>query len=253
MSKNNREAFDIIDSGIFCLCLDDTKFDEEQPTNLVKNFLYEEGSNRWFESLSLIVGKDGTAGINFEHSWGDGVAVLRFFHDIYNETTKGKCFLKPNEIKHSPDDEVVTQIMLEFDEHSTNILKQAEENHNNVINSLEMDIYQENSINRKFCKTHNVSPDLLMQLGFQLAFYKQNMKFVGTYESCSTAAFRHGRTETMRPCTIAIIETINYKILINLVQLIETENLTYNLYIYNKHNLKLTFSKIMYVIIYDTY
>lgn len=25
---------------------------------------------------------------------------------------------------------------------------------------------------------------------------------VGTYESCSTAAFKHGRTETVRPCTI---------------------------------------------------
>lgn len=27
-------------------------------------------------------------------------------------------------------------------------------------------------------------------------------KYVGTYESCSTAAFKHGRTETMRPCTM---------------------------------------------------
>lgn len=40
-----------------------------------------------------------------------------------------------------------------------------------------------------------------MQLAFQLAFYKQYQKFVSTYESCSTAAFRHGRTETIRPCT----------------------------------------------------
>lgn len=26
-------------------------------------------------------------------------------------------------------------------------------------------------------------------------------KFVPTYESCSTAAFKHGRTEVVRPCT----------------------------------------------------
>jgi carnitine O-palmitoyltransferase 2 len=32
---------------------------------------------------------------------------------------------------------------------------------------------------------------------------KQHNQFVGTYESCSTAAFRHGRTETMRPLTVA--------------------------------------------------
>lgn len=43
--------------------------------------------NRWFDkSLSLIVCKDGTAAINFEHSWGDGVAVLRYFNEIYKET-----------------------------------------------------------------------------------------------------------------------------------------------------------------------
>jgi len=43
--------------------------------------------SRWFDkSFSLQVTKDGVAGINFEHSWGDGVAVLRYFQDIYNDT-----------------------------------------------------------------------------------------------------------------------------------------------------------------------
>ena len=35
-----------------------------------------------------------------------------------------------------------------------------------------------------------------------MGFYKMSCgKVVGTYESCSTAAFRHGRTETIRPAT----------------------------------------------------
>lgn len=41
-----------------------------------------------------------------------------------------------------------------------------------------------------------------MQLGIQLAYFQQNGEYVGTYESCSTAAFKHGRTETIRPCTM---------------------------------------------------
>jgi carnitine O-palmitoyltransferase 2 len=36
-----------------------------------------------------------------------------------------------------------------------------------------------------------------------MAFHKQVGKTVATYESSSTAAFKHGRTETLRPCTIA--------------------------------------------------
>jgi carnitine O-palmitoyltransferase 2 len=36
-----------------------------------------------------------------------------------------------------------------------------------------------------------------------MAFHKQVGRIVSTYESSSTAAFKHGRTETIRPCTVA--------------------------------------------------
>lgn len=61
-------------------------------------------------------------------------------------------------------------------------------------------------MNKQYCKQHRVSPDAIMQLGFQLAFLKQTGEYVGTYESASTAAFLHGRTETIRPCTAATKE-----------------------------------------------
>jgi carnitine O-palmitoyltransferase 2 len=34
-----------------------------------------------------------------------------------------------------------------------------------------------------------------------MAYYKIHKKFVSTYESCSTAVYKHGRTETIRPVT----------------------------------------------------
>lgn len=36
-----------------------------------------------------------------------------------------------------------------------------------------------------------------------MAYYKIYGNFVATYESCSTSAFKHGRTETVRPATMA--------------------------------------------------
>ena len=39
----------------------------------------------------------------------------------------------------------------------------------------------------------------------QMGYYRQHGKFVGTYESCSTAAFKHGRTETVRPASLATV------------------------------------------------
>lgn len=51
------------------------------------NSTYGEINSRWFDkSFSLIFTKDGVGGVNFEHSWGDGVAVLRYFQDIYKES-----------------------------------------------------------------------------------------------------------------------------------------------------------------------
>lgn len=49
----------------------------------MKIFIY-----RWFDkSFTLIVCADGTSGLNFEHSWGDGVAILRYFQDISKDST----------------------------------------------------------------------------------------------------------------------------------------------------------------------
>ena len=43
---------------------------------------------RWFDkSFSLILDKNGKACVNFEHSWGDGVAVLRYFNEVFTDTT----------------------------------------------------------------------------------------------------------------------------------------------------------------------
>lgn len=70
------------------------------------------------------------------------------------------------------------------------------------IGELSVDHMIFNEFGKNECKTFGVSPDAIMQLAFQLALYYQRNCVVPTYESCSTAAFKHGRTETLRSCTI---------------------------------------------------
>lgn len=75
----NREILKKIDSALFAMILDDEVIGTDH-NKLIKTYLHSHGTNRWFDkSFSLIVSKDGYGGINFEHSWGDGVAVLRYF------------------------------------------------------------------------------------------------------------------------------------------------------------------------------
>lgn len=89
-----------------------------------------------------------------------------------------------------------------MDDKSKAAIKQAQQTYTNTVNSLQMHVMINDAMTKAFCKSHKVSPDSVMQLGIQLAYFQQNGEYVGTYESCSTAAFRHGRTETIRPCTM---------------------------------------------------
>lgn len=134
VQTHNATALDTIDSALFLVSLDDkanySALGEIMPVNpipIVQNMLHGDSNgliNRWFDkSLSLIVCKDGNAGVNFEHSWGDGmtwleflfcwiyyysrlliklklfvvgVAVLRYFNEIYKDTTT-KAFCQPSD------------------------------------------------------------------------------------------------------------------------------------------------------------
>lgn len=76
----NEAALETVDSALFVLALDDkADYSPEDPVPIVQNILHGDSNgliNRWFDkSLSLIVCKDGNAGINFEHSWGDGTEI----------------------------------------------------------------------------------------------------------------------------------------------------------------------------------
>ena len=68
-------------------------------------------------------------------------------------------------------------------------------------NGLLLSAVEHEGVTKDFIKKQKLSPDAIFQLSFQLAFYKQKGFIPVTYESCSTSAFRHGRTETVRPAT----------------------------------------------------
>lgn len=85
----------------------------------------------------------------------------------------------------------------------------ADKEHKDISDSVDVNVVEYRAFGRKLCKKHGISPDFVMQLAFQLAYYKQTKQFESVYESCSTAAFKHGRTETMRPLTS------NTKVIIN--------------------------------------
>lgn len=212
--QDNREQVEAIDSALFNLVLDDA-IPGDNREEITKTFLYGNGGNRWFDkSFSLIVAADGNAAVNFEHSWGDGVAVMRFFNEVLKDSTEKATVLPNNSTATSSIDP--SRYVRRLDFHRADAIKtavdEARRHYETTTGSLGVNVFHHETFGKQLCKEQKVSPDAMMQLGFQVAYHLQNGSSCGTYESCSTAAFKHGRTETMRPCTAmtkAFCEAVN--------------------------------------------
>ncbi|KAK1801221.1 hypothetical protein P4O66_022903 [Electrophorus voltai] len=201
IEAGNREALGLVDNALFCLCLDEEEMRDH--IHISHHMLHGDGCNRWYDkSFSMILTKDGQAAINFEHSWGDGVAVLRFQNEVYKDST-AKPLVGPKTQPATIDSASAVQ-RLEFNlnpELESGIVK-AKDNFHAAVSKLTINAMEFRKGGKEQLKKKKLSPDAIAQLAFQMGFLRQYGKTVATYESCSTAAFRHGRTETIRPASI---------------------------------------------------
>lgn len=205
VSIGNGEILKLIDGSILNLALDGSdEFSSNRGVlmNTARQFMHSNGVNRWFDkSFSLIVASDGLSGLNFEHSWGDGVAVLRYFQDVHKDSTT-KSFVDADTKPQGKPEALVHELEFKLDDKAKKMIDEAKSEFNKMCTPLDIHVMEYNDFGRRFCKEKNISPDAVMQLAFQIAYDRLTEKQVATYESCSTAAFKHGRTECIRPCTL---------------------------------------------------
>uniref|UniRef100_A0A8B9EFC2 Peroxisomal carnitine O-octanoyltransferase n=1 Tax=Anser cygnoides TaxID=8845 RepID=A0A8B9EFC2_ANSCY len=66
--------------------------------------------------------------------------------------------------------------------------------------------YAFTSFGKALIRKKKLHPDTFVQLALQLAYYKCHGRPGCCYETAMTRRFYHGRTETMRPCTVEAVE-----------------------------------------------
>lgn len=201
VAAGNAEVLRLVDSALFCLCLDDERMRDH--IHVSHNMLHGDGCNRWYDkSFSVIVTKDGQAAVHFEHSWGDGVAVLRFQNEVFKDTTE-KPSVHPGSAPAAVDSaSAVRRLHFNLDAELESGVKRAKESFDSAVSKLTIDAMEFKKGGKERLKKSKLSPDAVAQLSFQMGFLRQYGQTVATYESCSTAAFRHGRTETIRPASV---------------------------------------------------
>lgn len=225
--SNNAECLNIVDTALFCLCLDDT-----EPSNtselcanmlcgtseVIKGVQVGTCMNRWYDKLQIIVCKNGSAGINFEHTGVDGHTVLRFASDVYTDTIlrfaktiNGQApslwaTTSPDPAKRDPSsfgNVSTTPRKLEWDmTPELNIaLRFAESHLADLLYQHEFQVLDFEGFGKNFITSMGFSPDAFVQMAFQAAYYGLYGRVENTYEPAMTKVFLHGRTEAIRTVT----------------------------------------------------
>ncbi|KAL8007663.1 putative acyltransferase ChoActase/COT/CPT, choline/carnitine acyltransferase [Plasmopara halstedii] len=155
-------------------------------------FLAGDGSNHWFDkSFQLIVAANGMASVSFEHAWGDGVAVLRYLNELYNDSVKYPVLKASTQAK--------LKTLLDVNGEIKQLLNEAKQTYNKWVSTL-VTACAETPVTRAVGKQYDIGTDGLMQMTIQLAHFKLHQTFVARTKAL---AQRHLNTDALKLCAVA--------------------------------------------------
>uniref|UniRef100_A0A8C1MKI6 Carnitine O-palmitoyltransferase 1, muscle isoform n=1 Tax=Cyprinus carpio TaxID=7962 RepID=A0A8C1MKI6_CYPCA len=205
----NQASLEAIETAAFFLTLDDEAhgYDPENIRSLdlyAKSLLHGKCYDRWFDkSFTLIVYKNGKIGVNTEHSWADSPIIGHMWEYVLatdcfqlGYTAEGHCKGDINKSLASP-----TKLQWDIPKACQEIIESSYMIAKGIANDVDFHGCLFNEFGKGLIKKCRTSPDAFIQLGLQLAHYRDKGEFCLTYESSMTRMFREGRTETVRSCT----------------------------------------------------
>lgn len=155
-------------------------------------------SNRWFDkTLQFVVGVDGAVGITYEHCAAEGPPVIAIVDHTFSYCQSAVEDKKPAAGVHEP-----TQLPFNVTPEIDVAIKQAAASIDKEISDIELKAFKFKPFGKEFIKSQKLSPDAFVQVNLQLAYYRLHGKPTATYESGSLRKYTHGRTDTIRSCSI---------------------------------------------------
>ncbi|CAJ1076000.1 carnitine O-palmitoyltransferase 1%2C liver isoform-like [Xyrichtys novacula] len=206
----NKRSLDAIERAAFFVTLDDEDQGmrgEDPAGNLdryAKSLLHGKCYDRWFDkSFSIVIYKNGKSGLNAEHSWADAPTVahlweftlatdafqLKYTEDGHCKGEIDRSLPLPQRLSWDIPSEVQVQAS------SSLAVAQA------LADDVDCHVFPFREFGKGRIKKLRISPDAFIQIGLQLAYYRDRASFCLTYEASMTRLFREGRTETVRSCS----------------------------------------------------
>ncbi|KAK5867675.1 hypothetical protein PBY51_012143 [Eleginops maclovinus] len=207
----NKQSLDVIEKAAFFVTLDDTeqRYDEANPVksldSYAKSLLHGKCYDRWFDkSFNLIVYKNGTMGLNAEHSWADAPIIGHLWEHVLSMdpvklgyTEEGHCCGEPHPNLPGP-----LRLSWDIPAECQEVVQSSLAVARTLADDVDSHIFPFNNFGKGLIKKCRTSPDAFIQIALQLAHFRDKKKFCLTYEASMTRLFREGRTETVRSCTM---------------------------------------------------
>ncbi|EYB88851.1 hypothetical protein Y032_0240g3340 [Ancylostoma ceylanicum] len=202
-----------IESAAFILTLEDGEYgyDPKNPdklSNFLRNMLTGNGVNRWADkSLNYVVSKNSRCGGTTEHSIGDG---SEFDHIMENFVTMELLTEYPSleeqqRIEKLTDGDrnltLAIRLPVEVNTEMGAAIQRCYTQYEKLREDVDVAATVFREFGKGFIKKCGVSPDGFMQMAIQLANYRDQGRFVLTYEPASARFYKNSRTETLRTVT----------------------------------------------------
>ncbi|KAI9313766.1 acyltransferase ChoActase/COT/CPT [Dichotomocladium elegans] len=197
-----------IESALFALCLDDYTNGYDSKSRSQMGFcghlgLGGAGHNRWYDkSFTLAVENSGQAIVMGEHSPCDALLVSY----VWDHMLDVPC---PEPFDASRVEPIMTEgeaahlLQWRSDAFINTCLENAQKAANETLAFSDsyveiFDVFGTDWIK----KVARVSPDAFLQMVLQISYFRAHKKITPTYETGSTRKYLHGRTDTIRTCSI---------------------------------------------------
>ena len=160
----------------------------------------------WDKNFTLMVGRLGTAGVNFEHAPYDGATVVRMVDDAWHEACalplpSGRPSVR-SAIAALDEVPAPTRRLFDLSDRTKRAVVHAHAKNDAFCSITKVVGIEWTRFGKAAMKGWRMSPDGCIQMAYQLAYYRLHGPApVSVYESASTKKFLRGRTEAIRPVT----------------------------------------------------
>ncbi|XP_021529909.1 peroxisomal carnitine O-octanoyltransferase isoform X2 [Aotus nancymaae] len=159
---------------------------------------------RWGDkSYNLISFSNGVFGCNCDHAPFDAMVMVNVSYYVDEKILQNEGRWKGSEkVRDIP---LPEELVFTVDEKVLNDINQAKAQYLREASDLQIAAYAFTSFGKKLTKKKMLHPDTFIQLALQLAYYRLHGHPGCCYETAMTRYFYHGRTETVRSCTVEAV------------------------------------------------